>query len=154
TGDTGPTGDTVPLATANSGNFYLNTTTSTVANGAPVLLGSTVSVNGTAISLSSPGEISLAANRTYLVNWTVTGFSSASNAGFAFGLDLNGVLVGGTQVNGQFSTIANALSGTAILPVSTASILRLINISTVSVTVNGGGSNTGKGSIITVVALT
>ncbi|WP_205728412.1 hypothetical protein [Bacillus thuringiensis] len=96
TGATGATGATGPLITANNARIT-NTPTQTIAAGADIPLSTNALINETAIS-HVPGstDIVLAPNQTYFVTYEAE--SSVGTNGLAsLELQLNGVIVGGTQ---------------------------------------------------------
>lgn len=149
TGPTGPTG--ADGVTANNAHFYLSTTPSIGANTA-VPFDSTLIINGSDIALPSSGNISLAGNATYLVNWLIVG--TTSGGGLAAGLYLNGILVEGTQVDASSGETMSEANGTAIINTSTSSTLQLVAFSNTQLIIGGGaGAPAGKSAIMSIIRL-
>jgi hypothetical protein len=125
TGVTGATGPTGPTVTAN--NIRVATSIrQTVANGAPLNIGATQIVNGTAIQHPNGTDITLAPNQTYYAQYNVVGINNASGSTSA-GLALNGTGIGGSggtqfgtpgeQSNVSGGAVFNTGPGTNILTI-------------------------------------
>ena len=113
--------------------FFNLLTTATVESGATIPV-SLVLSGGTAISTTTLGEATLAPG-TYQVAYNVTS-AIGTNETNSFGLTLNGATIA-SSISTITGTVGDAesVSNTVILSVSSASVLRLANLGTETVSV-------------------
>ena len=114
--------------------FFTLASSVTVTSGGVVPL-ALVSSSGTAITLTTVGEITLAVG-TYAVNYNISSILGASGSN-SFGLTLNGVTIPAsvTSVTGSAGDSAS-LSNSVIITVTSPSALRIVNLGTDAVVVN------------------
>lgn len=130
-GSTGPTGPGVSSTINNA--FFIQPTSITVTAKAPIPFATTVSINGTAITSPTPGDIIINELGTYLANYYLTG-NSPPGTSISMNLKLNGTdLVGsGFFVN---NNPAGAVIGYSLLTItSIPSTLQLVPFYSTNVT--------------------